>query len=440
MNNKWTVNSWRNFPITQQPSWNENIDYKTVISDLKKLPSLVFSGETRLLINALSKENHFILQVGNCAETFEDCNGPKIHNFLKIFLQMSMVIENQTQKNVIKIGRVAGQYAKPRSSEFEMINGREIPSYRGDIVNHHLPVLEKRIPDPKNMKEAYFRSASTLNLIRAFIQGGYSDISNWNDWNEHFFSNEILNFDYYKSFINKLSKSISDGVLKINSINDNIFTSHEALLLDYEEAFTRLDTTYGGFYDTTAHFLWVGERTRDISGAHIEFVRGIGNPIGIKIGPSVVIDEMISIIKSINPENVKGKVVLIIRMGKTKIHDSLRPLLRAIIDNQLNVLIISDPMHGNTYSYNGIKVRSFDDIVAELRAFFTICRGEQISPSGVHLELTSDNVTECIGGLSGLKYEDLTNNYTSKVDPRLNAAQALELAFIISELVNMGGN
>jgi len=434
---QWTVDSWRTYPISQQPRWEKEVHYQNVINELKRLPSLVFSGETRKLIQEISQCNRFILQVGNCAEMFDDCNGPKIHNFIKIFLQMSMIIEHETRKSVIKIGRIAGQYAKPRSNDYEEVGGRKLPCYRGDIVNCSIPTQEKRRPNPSNMKEAYFRSAATLNLIRAFMQGGYSDISNWNDWNKHFFNEEISDYEYYKSFIKELSQSINSGISKINTFTfDKIYTSHEALLLDYEEAFTRIDTTYGGFYDTSAHFLWIGDRTRNIKGAHIEFVRGIGNPIGIKVGPTLVIEELISIIKTINPNNLPGKIVLIIRMGKSKIKILLRPFLKAIVENNLNVSIISDPMHGNTYSHNSIKVRAFDDIVNELRSFFIICHEENVIPAGVHLEMTSDNVTECIGGLSGLRHEDLSNNYMSKVDPRLNAAQALELAFIISELIN----
>lgn len=433
----WNIDSWRSFPITQQPNWEKVPHYQSVINTLKKLPSLVFSGETRLLKEEISRENNFILQIGNCAETFDDCNGPKIHNYLKIFLQMSMIIEHRTKKDVIKIGRVAGQYAKPRSTDYEQLNGQVLPSYRGDIINSYEPIIELRTPNPSNMIEAYFRSAATLNLIRAFIQGGYSDISNWDDWNKHFFTKEISDYSRYQSFIKELANSINTGILTFNSLhNTNIYISHESLLLDYEEAFTRFDTTHGGYYDTSAHFLWIGERTRSINGAHIEFIRGIGNPIGIKVGPNANLDEIISLVKTINPENISGKVVLIIRMGKSGIRNSLRPLLKSIKKNSLNVTIISDPMHGNTYTHNSIKVRAFDDITQELYFFFKICKEENSIPSGVHLELTSDNVTECIGGLTGLGYEDLDKNYTSKVDPRLNAAQALELAFFISDLIN----
>lgn len=437
MKKQWTLDSWRDCPISQQPTWEKDLHFQNVINELKNLPSLVFSGETRSLIQDLSRDHHFILQVGNCAEMFDDCNGPKIHNYLKIFLQMSMVIEHETKMSVIKIGRIAGQYAKPRSNDYEEVDGHKIPCYRGDIVNSSIPLLEKRQPNPSNMIEAYFRSAATLNLIRAFMQGGYSDISNWNDWNNHFFYKEILNYEYYQSFIKQLSKSINCGISKIDTLKvDRLYTSHEALILDYEEAFTRIDTTYGGFYDTSAHFLWIGDRTRNKKGAHIEFLRGIGNPIGIKIGPTLVVEDIISIIRVINPNNLRGKIVLIIRMGKSNIDNLLRPLLKAIVINNLNVSVISDPMHGNTYLHNGIKVRAFDDIIKELKSFFSICREENVLPAGVHLELTSENVTECVGGLTALKHEDLSHNYISKVDPRLNAAQALELAFIISGLIN----
>lgn len=441
MKNNWTKNSWKQFKVYQQPDWPDIKRYEEIISELSKLPSLVFSGETRKLRQELinvNKNKGFILQVGNCAESFSDCNGPKIHNFLRIMLQMSMVLEYNTNKKVIKIGRIAGQYAKPRSSNFEIFDGIKLPSYRGDIVNEFTPTLEARTPKPERLMEGYFRSASTLNLIRAFIQGGYNDINNLNDWEQHFFSKEISQLGYYKKFAKEITDSFKDAtsMFLINKRSDQIFTSHEGLLLDYEETFTRLDTTYGGYYDTSAHFIWIGDRTRQYDSAHIEFVRGIGNPVGLKIGPNYDLHELIKVIKKTNPDNIEGRLVLISRMGNGQIKAKLEPVIKAIRNNNLKVIWICDPMHGNTFSHNNYKVRSFDDIVDEIKSFFAVCRTEDIIPGGIHLEITEENVTECIGGINGLTLSNLGDNYVTKVDPRLNAAQALEISFIVSELLN----
>ena len=441
MSVNWTKRSWKKYPIRQQPEWPNKERLKETVNKLSELPSLVFSGETRKLRQALSgvnKGKNFVLQIGNCAESFTDCHGPKIHNFLRIFLQMSMVLEFKLNKKVIKIGRIAGQYAKPRSTEYELINGKEITNYRGDNVNDFISTPEARIPNPERLLEGYFRSASTLNLIRAFIQGGYNDIKNIKDWEEHFFSKEISRINDYKEFAYDITNLLENATKKpfFNKSNDQIFISHEGLILDYEEAFTRLDTTFGSYYDTSAHFIWIGERTRQLDGAHIEFICGIGNPVGIKIGPDYDLDEILNVIRKINPENEDGRLVLISRMGYNKVLAKLRPLLRAVKENKLNVVWICDPMHGNTYKHNGYKVRSFDHIVDEITSFFDLCRKEDIIPGGVHLEITDEYVTECVGGITGLSLTDLSDNYVTKVDPRLNAAQALEIAFIVSELLN----
>ncbi|NVN96624.1 MAG: 3-deoxy-7-phosphoheptulonate synthase, partial [Bacteroidetes bacterium] len=362
--------------------------------------------------------------VGNCAENFSDCNGPKIHNFLRIFLQMAMVLEFKSKKRVIKIGRIAGQYAKPHSSDFEIVEGEKIPSYRGDIVNDFNKTLEQRTPNPNRLLEGYFRSASTLNLIRAFIQGGYNDISNIKDWESHFFSKEISGLDYYKKFAKDVTMSLDKGANK-NFKSDQIYISHEALLLDYEEIFTRFDTTRGGYYDTSAHFLWIGDRTRQIDSAHIEFISGLGSPVGLKVGPIFEMDEIIAVLKKVNPENKDGKVVLICRMGCKEILNKLPVLIKKIKSENINTTFICDPMHGNTYCHGDIKVRDFEDIVKEITLFFEICKNENTIPGGLHLEITEENVTECTGGINKLKLSDLNKNYVSKVDPRLNAAQAL---------------
>lgn len=443
--NKWTKTSWKKYKAQQQPLWPDNRLYNDVIAELKLLPALVFSGETRKLINELSEVNKgkkFILQAGNCAESFMDCRGPKIHNFIRILLQMAFVINSRTNKNIIKIGRIAGQYAKPRSSNYENINNQNLSSYRGDNVNDIETTMNARTPNPARLKEGYYRSAATLNLIRAFIQGGYNDIQNITNWEQHFFEKEIANYLKYKKFAKDITKSFKN--ISADSISNNhedqIYTSHEGLLLDYEEAFTRLDTTFKGYYDTTAHFLWIGERTRQLNGAHVEFFRGVGNPIGVKVGPDHLPDDILKLTKKLNPRNIDGKITIIARLGKKTIEDKLPNLIKKLKNSNRNVIWVSDPMHGNTFTYKSFKVRAFNDITEELRLFFKICKEEGVIPGGAHLEITDENVTECIGGLKGLRLKNVDKNYVSNVDPRLNAAQALELAFILGELINKSQN
>jgi len=436
MDSKWTKTSWRKYPIQQQPEWSNTQYHQSILDKLEHLPSLVFSGETRNLKKELANVNKgdsFILQTGNCSESFSDCNGPNIHNFIRIMMQMALAIENYSSKKIIKIGRIAGQYAKPRSSNYENINGEDIPTYRGDIVNGYTPTMDSRRADSGRLLEGYFRSAATLNLLRAFTQGGYSEINNLFDWKNHFFQEEISNLEYYKKLEQELSKSISYNNTSKQISKDIIYTSHEALLLDYEEVFTRIDTTTGDYYNTSAHTHWVGDRTRELEGAHIEFMRGVGNPIGIKIGPTHQIDETIQIIKKINPSNEEGKIMLICRMGKDDINNMLAPFIKKVKSNNLDVIWCCDPMHGNTFSHSGYKVRSFDDIISETKSFIDICKAENVIPGGIHLEITGDYVSECVGGVTGLSFGDLGKKYTTTVDPRLNAAQALEAAFIIGQ-------
>jgi len=438
MKDIWTPSSWKKFPIKQQPNWPDKKHLKKVISRLSKLPSLVFSGETRKLrqlFKGVNEGNNFILQVGNCAESFSDCHGPKIHNFLRIILQMALVLNYKTNKQIIKIGRIGGQYAKPRSSNFEYINGEKIQSYRGDIINSYSPTYKARIPNPDRLLEAYFHSAATLNLIRAFTQGGYNDITNLKDWKEHFFSKRISKLPYYIKLEKEITSALENKEILSNSTSgDNqIFISHEGLLLEYEEAFTRVDTTFGGYYDTSTHLPWIGNRTRQFDGAHVEFARGIGNPIGVKVGADYNTDDLIMLIKKINSKNEDNKLILISRMGYDKIKEKLKPLIQVIKSKKLNVIWVCDPMHGNTFAYNNYKVRSFDNIVSEIKSFIEVCKDENVIPGGIHLEITAENVSECIGGINGLTLSNINDNYVTKVDPRLNAAQALEIAFIVSE-------
>ncbi len=437
----WSVGSWREFPISQQPDWPDKNKLRNATDELRTLPALVFSEETRNLKNDLrnvNKEKSFILQAGDCSESFSDCNGPKIHNYLRIMLQMSAILSLSSKKNIVKIGRIAGQYAKPRTSDFEVVNGEKIPCYRGDMVNDYEPTRQARTPDPYRLLEAYFRSAASLNLVRAFTQGGYTQIQNFSDWKHHFFSGVVSESDDFVEFEKKLNFYLADKGLPLDRAlkNDIIYTSHEALILDYEEAFVRVDTIKGVYYSTSAHMLWIGDRTRDVGKAHVEFARGIGNPIGVKIGPTCDPDELISIINLLNPENEEGKIVLICRLGKNNIETNLPTIIKAVSKADLNVLWVCDPMHGNTFVYNNYKVRSFNNVVDETKLFFGICYSEGVVPGGIHLEITPDNVTECVGGKCGLSFSDLEKQYNAKVDPRFNAAQALEFAFILSELIH----
>lgn len=434
MNGSWSKDSWRKFPIAQQPDWPDVFEYNKTIHELAKLPSLVFSGETRKLteqLEAVNQGNAFVLQVGHCSESFEDCNGPRIHNFLRIILQMSIVLMHGTGKRIIKIGRIAGQYAKPRSSKHDEIDGHLLPVYRGDIVNRFEPNLSARTPEAGNLLEGYFRSAATLNLLRAFTQGGYSDLKNLKDWKQHFFSQTISDNDNYTKFEKSVSSSLREQEILNLDTPEIIYVSHEALILDYEEAFVRVDTTTGGSYSTSAHTLWIGNRTRQPRGAHVEFVRGIGNPIGVKVSHDASPAEINEILEKINPGDKPGRVMLICRFGNRDINAKLPTFIAQI--KQKSVIWLCDPMHGNTFTHNGYKVRSMNDIIAELQAFFRICRQVGITAGGIHLEITGEYVSECIGGIEGLTLKDVPKYYVTKVDPRLNAAQALELSFLVAE-------
>ena len=422
----WNIDSWRGCDVVQQPNWPDNKELSEVITELSNLPALVFAGETRKLkqeLVDLECNNGFILQVGNCAESFANCNGVKIHNFLRVIMSMTSIIEQKTSKRVIKIGRIAGQYSKPRSSQNEIVAGEKMEVYRGDNINDNVANYEGRVPNPKNLIKGYFHSTATLNLIRAFTQGGYTELEYNFDWKNHQFN------------LNSSTTSVQE-IKNIESKQGEIFyISHEALVLDYEQAFTRLDTIYGGYYNTSAHMLWIGDRTRFLNSAHIEYTRGINNPIGIKIGPNHNTDEICEIIDLLNPENKKGKIILIIRLGLDKI-EFLNKLIDSISSKKMNVIWMSDPMHGNTKIHNGIKYRDYNDILLEFLRFLEICNANHVYPGGVHLEITGEKVTECIGGnLDEINLDDLHLNYQSKVDPQLNALQSEEFATAISEFI-----
>ncbi len=444
MSSEWSKTSWRNYPALQQPNWPDKAEHERVVAEIAELPPLVFAGEIRDLKKQLALAaagNAFVLQGGDCAEEFAMCKGPAIRELLKVILQMAVVISYAGGKPVVKLGRIAGQYAKPRSADTEMVNGMELPSYRGDMVNAIDPTPEARRPDPKRMLEGYFRACSTMNLLRAFTLGGFASLDRVHAWNHEFVANSPQGQSY-----EKLARNIDQAInfMKLIGIDTespqikqaSFYTSHEALLLGYEEALTRRDSTTGDWYDCSGHMLWIGDRTRQLDGAHIEFLRGVLNPIGMKVGPKHDLDEVKQIIRRLNPANEPGRLTLITRFGAKKIEDYLPKLAGEMKREGFNLVWSCDPMHGNTYTAaSGYKTRNFDDILQEIRAFFQIHWNEGTVPGGVHFELTGENVTECTGGGREILDEHLVNNYMTNCDPRLNAEQSLDLAFQIAEML-----
>ncbi len=440
----WSPSSWRDFPIKQQPTYENREELEKIEQKLKTFPPLIFAGEARELKKNLAKVARgeaILLQGGDCAESFANFNAANIRDLFKVLLQMNMVLMYATGKPVVKIGRIAGQYAKPRSSDYEEIGGVKLPSYRGDIVNDIAFNEEARKPKPQKLLEAYYKSAATLNLIRAYARGGFADLRAIHKWNLEFLQgNELEN--KFEELADKITQALR--FMEACGINpDNtpqlkqttLYTSHEALLLNYEEALTRKDTFTGDWYDCSAHFLWIGDRTRDVDGAHIEFFRGIKNPIGVKVGPSMQPDELLALIDKLNPDNEAGRLTLIVRMGAEKIADIFPPLLRAVKEAGKEVVWSIDPMHGNTYKTNGgLKTRDFEKILSEVKQFIQIHKAEGTIPGGMHLEMTGSDVTECTGSISAsITEESLQSRYHTQCDPRLNANQALELAFMVAE-------
>jgi 3-deoxy-7-phosphoheptulonate synthase len=440
----WTKSSWKNHPVLQQPNWPDRDKLARVLATISSLPPLVFAGEIRDLKVQLAKAakgEAFLLQGGDCSEEFSRCTAPAIREKLKVMLQMAVVLTYAGGKPVVKVGRIAGQYAKPRSSDTEMVNGVEIPSYRGDMANSIEPNLEARIPDPQRLLQGYNLSAATLNLLRAFTKGGFGSLSRVQAWNQEFVKQSPMGRSY-----ERLARQISQALNFMETVGiptdtpqltqAQFFTSHEALLLGYEEALTREDSTSGGFYDCSAHMLWIGDRTRQIDGAHIEFLRGVLNPLGMKVGPKHDIDDILRIIERLNPDNEPGRITIIARFGANEVDKHLPPLLRAVKRSGLSVLWSCDPMHANIRkTEHGHKTRSFDDILSELQCFFELNWAEGTIPGGVHFELTGDNVTECTGGARELSDAQLGENYLTTCDPRLNAEQSLEMAFQIAEMI-----
>jgi len=444
---KWTPSSWRDFPIKQQPTYEDQEALKSVEAELGSYPPLIFAGEARTLKEQLAKVGRgeaFLLQGGDCAESFSDFNTPNIKNFFKLMLQMNMVMMYSTGKPVVKVGRIAGQFAKPRSSDFEEIDGVKLPSYRGDIINGMEFTEEARIPNPQNMIRAYNQASATQNLLRAFSRGGLADLNKVHQWNLEFIKDHTLG-QKYSELSDKIDRSVkfmaacglsSDQVPQLHQTT--LFTSHEALLLNYEEALTRKDTEEDNkFYDCSAHMLWIGDRTRELTEAHIEYFRGIANPIGCKVGPTMGEDELIELIDALNPENEEGRLNLIVRMGAGKIEEYFPKLLKRVRDEGKHVVWSCDPMHGNVEkSSTGYKTRDFANILSEVEQFFAIHKRLGTVAGGIHLEMTGNDVTECTGSEScAITAEDLASRYHTQCDPRLNASQALELAFMIGNMV-----
>src|ERR1700676_2029257 len=443
MTQGWSPDSWRGLPIRQVPGYADEAALARVEETLHRFPPLVFAGEARRLKQRLADVaagKAFLLQGGDCAESFAEFHPNNIRDTFKVLLQMAVVLTFGAACPVVKLGRLAGQFAKPRSSDTETQNGVTLPSYRGDIINDLEFTAAAREPDPQRMVQAYSQSAATLNLLRAFAQGGYANLHRVHAWNQDFVANSPQG-ERYQALADRLTETLnfmaacglnSDTTPQIRETE--FYTSHEALFLAYEEALTRIDSTSGEWYDCSAHMLWLGDRTRQVDGAHAEFLSGVKNPVGMKCGPSLDPADLLHLIDKLNPDNEPGRLTLITRMGADKVADKLPALIRAVKREGRQIVWCIDPMHGNTITAaNGLKTRVFDRILDELHGAFAIHLAEGSYAGGVHFELTGQNVTECVGGAQQLSEQGLGANYLTHCDPRLNASQALELAFEVAE-------
>jgi 3-deoxy-7-phosphoheptulonate synthase len=434
------LRTWRGLPAAQQPDWPDLTRLQAVTGELAGLPPLVFAGECDVLrqrLAAVARGEAFVLQGGDCAETFAGATADAVRAKLQTLLQMAVVLTYGASVPIIKIGRMAGQFAKPRSRPAEMRGGRELPAYRGDAVNGFEFTRQARTPDPARLLRAYHCSAVTLNLCRAFATGGYADLHQVHAWNQDFVSESPAGRRY-----ERLAGEIDRALAFMRACGADpeelhaveFYSSHEALLLDYEQALTRNDSRTGLPYDTSAHFVWVGERTRDLSGAHIEFASSIRNPVGVKIGPGATPSDVLALIARLNPDGEPGRLTLITRMGAGRVRDVLPPLIKAVIAEGIEVAWVCDPMHGNTFEApSGHKTRRFDDVIDEVQGFFEVHRALGTHPGGIHIEFTGDNVTECVGGSHEIAAADLFQRYETACDPRLNRSQALDLAFTVAD-------
>ena len=440
---KWKTNSWKNYPVKHIPEYEDKKELDMVLGKLKNFPPLVFAGETRSLTKQLAEVvdgKAFLLQGGDCAESFAEFHPDNIRDTFKLILQMALVLTSSASLPVVKVGRIAGQFSKPRSSPIEIKDGKELPTYLGDNINGIEFNAKVRKPDAKRMFRAYSQAASTLNLLRAFSQGGFADLRKVHLWNLGFV-NKSQQGKRFKELEDKVSDALSfmeacgitpESNRRLRTVN--FFTSHEALLLPFEESMTRVDSTTGEYHDTSAHFVWIGDRTRQPDGGHVEFCKGIKNPIGIKCGPSLKATELVQLCTILNPENEKGRITLISRFGYDNVEKFLPKLIRTIKKEGLNVVWSCDPMHGNTIkSAAGYKTRPFNNVVKEVKNVFSVHQAEGSFAGGLHVEMTGQDVTECTGGAQKISEQDLSHRYHTHCDPRLNASQALELAFLISD-------
>ncbi|GAP23947.1 class II 3-deoxy-7-phosphoheptulonate synthase [Gluconobacter japonicus] len=437
----WSPASWRSRPIVQAPSYEDEAALAAVEARLHRYPPLVFAGEARRLktrLAAASRGEAFVLQGGACAESFDEFTADIVRDTFRVLLQMAVVLTFAAKVPVVKIGRMAGQYAKPRSSNTETIDGVTLPCYRGDIINGPEFTADARIPNPARMETGYFQSAGVMNLLRAFANGGYANLHQVHSWNLGFVERSPL-AARYRDLAHRIDETLSfmracgfDAAA--SQIDETEFyTSHEALLLPYEQALTRIDSTSGDYYDCSAHFLWIGDRTRQPDGAHVEFLRGVQNPIGIKVGPTTTVEDLEKLLEILNPNDEAGRITLISRMGKDKVREHLPPLLDAVIKTGRTVTWLCDPMHGNTTTTSSkVKTRSFESILGEVLGFFDVFEAAGRRPGGIHLEMTGQDVTECIGGAQCLTEADLGDRYETFCDPRLNAEQSLEMAFLLA--------
>ena len=442
---EWKPDSWKKFEASQQPAWPDNGSLQKVLDELSELPPLVFAGEARNLtqqLAAVSRGEAFLLQAGDCAESF-DTSADSIRDRLRVILQMAVILTYYTGVPVVKVGRIAGQFAKPRSSDTETVDGLELPSFRGHMVNDINFNEDSRAANPKRLLTAYNRAAATLNLLRAFTKGGFAALSRVHQWNREFVAASPAG-QRYEILADEIDRAVSfmracgvDGD-KLSELSEVDFhTSHEALILGYEEALTRQDSLTGEWYDCSAHMLWIGERTRDLDSAHVEFLRGVNNPIGCKLGPDADPKDVLTLCETLNPDKVPGRLTLISRMGSETVSEKLPPILEAVKASGHPVVWVCDPMHGNTFSTeNGHKTRDFDDILKEITGFFEAHNKVGTYPGGVHLELTGDDVTECLGGGAQLDASDLSRRYETMCDPRLNGTQSIDIAFRIAELLH----
>ncbi len=442
----WTPSSWRGRPVSHRPEWADQARAEAAFAQLKAMPPLVFAGEARDLRTALAEVGAgraFLLQAGDCAESFHDFTKPfSIREKLKILLQMSVVMIYGSALPLVKVGRIAGQFAKARSEPTERVGDIELPSFFGHMVNDDAPTVEARTPDSDRLVRAYYQSAATLNLLRAFTKGGFADLGQVHMWNQQFVA-AAPEGQRYEAIATDIERAL--GFMRACGIDlveshqlhqVDIWTSHEGLVLDYEEGLTRRDSLTGDWYDCSAHMLWIGERTRQPDGAHVEFFAGVHNPLGVKLGPTATPETVLELCERLNPARIPGRLTFVVRMGAERLLDVLPPLLRVVQDVEHPVVWACDPMHANVFrTASGIKTRSFDTIMAEIVAFFSICRANGAWPGGVHLEYTGEDVTECLGGSAAILEEQLTVRYESLCDPRLNARQSLDLAFRVAELM-----